>query len=208
MNEMEQLAIERVDDISSLLAQLERMQVASLLDRHVPTHGNWQGLSLGQVIVVWLSHILSEGDHWLNHVEPWAVGHLQCLQARLGQAVRSLDFSDDRLAAVLDYLSDDEQWQAFERELSQHLIRVYDLRPSRVRIDSTTVSGYVQPTPDALFQFGRTNVHRPDLPQVKIKLSVLDPLRLPLTSTMVSGERGDERLYVPEIQRLHPTLPN
>src|SRR5713101_6043260 len=206
MHEIEQLTIERVDDIPILLAQLERMQVASLLDRYFPTHGNWQGLSLGQVIVVWLSHILSEGDHWLNHVEPWAVGHLHCLQAHLGQAVRSLDFSDDRLAAVLDYLSDDEQWQAFERELSQHLIRVYDLRPSRVRIDSTTVSGYVQPTQDGLFQFGHSKDHRPDLPQVKIKLSVLDPLGLPLTSTMVSGERADDRLYVPEIQRVQQTV--
>lgn len=206
MNEIEQLTIERVDDIPILLAQLERMQVASLLDRYFPTHGNWQGLSLGQVIVVWLSHILSEGDHWLNHVEPWAVGHLHCLQAHLGQGVRSLDFSDDRLAAVLDYLSDDEQWQAFERELSQHLIRVYDLRPSRVRIDSTTVSGYVQPTPDGLFQFGHSKDHRPDLPQVKIKLSALDPLGLPLTSTIVSGERADDRLYVPEIQRVQQTV--
>jgi transposase len=206
MNEREQLTIERVDDIPILLAQLERMQVASLLDRYFPTHGNWQGLSLGQVVVVWLSHILSEGDHWLNHVEPWAAQHLHCLQACLGQAVRSLDFSDDRLAAVLDDLSDDEQWQAFERELSQHLIRVYDLRPSRVRIDSTTVSGYVQPTPGGLFQFGHSKDHRPDLPQVKINLSALDPLGLPLTSTIVGGERADDRLYIAEIQRVQQTV--
>jgi hypothetical protein len=58
---------------------------------------------------------------------------------------------DDRLASVLDYLSCDERWQAFERELGQHLIRVYDLRPKRVRVDSTMVSGYVQPNPDGLF---------------------------------------------------------
>jgi transposase len=206
MNEIEQLTIERVDDIPILLAQLEHMQVASLLDRHFPTHGNWQGLSLGQVVEVWLSHILSEGDHWLSHVEPWADQHLNCLQVCLGQEVRRLDFSDDRLASVLDALSEDEPWQVFERELSRHLIRVYDLRPSRVRIDSTTVSGYVQPTPDGLFQFGHSKDHRPDLPQVKIKLSTLDPLGLPLTSTIVSGERADDGLYVPEIQRVQQTL--
>ena len=74
MNEFEPLMIERIDDVPMLLAQLERMQVATLLDRHFPTHGNWQGLSLGMVSMVWLSHILSEGDHWLNHVEPWAGG--------------------------------------------------------------------------------------------------------------------------------------
>lgn len=58
---------------------------------------------------------------------------------------------DDRLASILDDLSDDEQWQAFERALSQHLIRVYNLHPSRVRVDSTTISGYVHPSPDGLF---------------------------------------------------------
>ena len=93
MNEIDPLTIERIDDVPVLLAQLERMEVARLLDQHFPTHGNWQGLSLGLISVVWLSHILSEGDHWLNHVEPWASGHLTCLYACLGQAVRSLDGS-------------------------------------------------------------------------------------------------------------------
>ena len=206
MDEIEPLTIERIDDVPILLAQLERMQVAHLLDRHFPTHGNWQGLSLGMVSTVWLSHILSEGDHWLNHVEPWAAQHLHCLQACLGQEVRSLDFTDDRLAAVLDYLSDDEQWQAFERELGQHVIRVYDLHPSRVRLDSTTVSGYVHPSPDGLFQFGYSKDHRPDLPQVKIKLSALDPLGLPLGVTIVGGQRADDGLYVPAIQHAQQTL--
>jgi transposase len=206
MNEIEHLTTERVDDVPVLLAQLERMQVARLLDQHFPTHGNWQGLSLGTVSMVWLSHILSEGDHWLNHVEPWAGQHLTCLQACLGQEVRGLDFSDDRLAAVLDYLSEDEPWQAFERELSQHLIRVYDLHPSRVRLDSTTVSGYVHPSPDGLFQFGHSKDHRPDLPQVKLKLSALDPLGLPLGVTVVGGQRADDGLYVPAIQRVQQIL--
>jgi len=93
MDEIEPVTIERIDDVPVLLAQLERMQVASLLDRFFPTHGNWQGLSLGEVVEVWLSHILSEGDHWLSHVEPWANQHLSCLQASLGQAVRGLDGS-------------------------------------------------------------------------------------------------------------------
>lgn len=48
---------ERVDDIPLLLAPLQRMAVQPLLDDYFPTHGNWQGLSLGHVAVVWLSHI-------------------------------------------------------------------------------------------------------------------------------------------------------
>ena len=69
--------IERSDDIPLLLAQMEKMEVAALLDKHFPTHGNWQGLSLGQLVVVWLAYILSEGDHRLNSVQGWA-GPLDC----------------------------------------------------------------------------------------------------------------------------------
>jgi len=63
---------ERVDDLPVLLAQLDRLGVRPLLDEYFPTHGNWGGLSLGWVSVLWLTYILSEGDHRLNHVAPWA----------------------------------------------------------------------------------------------------------------------------------------
>jgi hypothetical protein len=49
---------ERVDDIPLVLAQLERMSVQPLLDEHFPTHGNWVGLSLGWVTVIWLTQLL------------------------------------------------------------------------------------------------------------------------------------------------------
>ena len=47
------ISTERVDDISLLLAQLEKMDLAAFLDRHFPTHGHWQGLSFGYVSAVW-----------------------------------------------------------------------------------------------------------------------------------------------------------
>ena len=60
---------ERVDDIPLLLAQLERMGVRQLFDECFPTHGNWQGLSLGWLAVVWLSYVLSQADHRLSRVQ-------------------------------------------------------------------------------------------------------------------------------------------
>ncbi len=89
---------ERVDDMPVLLAQLDRLGVRSLLDEHVPTPGNWVGLSLGWVSVLWLTHILSGGDHRLNHVAAWATQRLHTLQECTGQPVHPLDVSDDRLA--------------------------------------------------------------------------------------------------------------
>jgi transposase len=49
--------------------------------------------------------------------------------------------------------------------MNRQLIRVYDLTPKRVRVDSTTVSGYWTVTEEGLFQLGTSRAHRPDLPQ-------------------------------------------
>lgn len=197
---------ERIDDIPILLAQLDRMEVGAMLDEYFPAHGNWQGLSLGTVATVWLTFILSEANHRLSHVQTWAAQRLTLLEGCLGQRVRALDLSDDRLAAVLDYLSEDLAWRDYERALNRRLLRVYELAPERVRIDSTTAKGYVEVSPEGLFQFGHSKDHRPDLPQIKINLAVLDPLGLPLTTTVVAGQQADDPLYVPEIKRVQQSL--
>lgn len=188
---------ESVDDIPVLIAVLSKMRVAALLDQHFSTNGNRTGLSLGQTAVVWLTYILSQGDHRLNQVEPWIATHQQTLTQCLGCPVQPRDGTDDRLATVLDYVSVRENWVAFETALNRRVLRVYDLTARRVRIDTTSASSFV--TPDGLFQLGYSKDHRPDLPQVKIALSTLDPLGLPFTVTVVGGQEADDPLYLPEI---------
>lgn len=116
--------------------------------------------------------------------------------------MRALDFSDERRAAVLDHLSDDAAWEAFAGALTGQRLRVYDLRSARVRVDSTTAKGYVEVDEAGRFQFGPSPDHRPDRPQVKINLATLDPL----STTVVSGERADDPLYVPEIAKMQRTV--
>jgi transposase len=198
---------ERVDDIPLLLAQMDRMDIAAVLDRHFPMHGNWQGPGLGRIVVVWLAYILSEGDHRLNSVQGWAGGILLTLTLCLkADGLRELDFSDDRLAVVLERLGHDADWEAYESEQGGVLLRVYDLQAKRVRVDSSTAKSHVAVTEDGLFQFGHSKERRPDLPQLKISLSVLDPLGMPLTTTIVSGECADDPLYVPEIRKVQACL--
>ena len=158
---------ERVDDIPLLLAQLEKMRVQELLDKHFPTHGNWKGLSLGWCSVVWLSYIQSQADHRLSYVQDWVDKRSETLKICTKQPLIALDFSDDRLEAILRYLSDDESWQEFETDLGGTLVRVYDLDKQKVRLDSTTASGYCGITENGLFQWGHSKDYRPDLAKRK-----------------------------------------
>ncbi|MCA1607022.1 MAG: IS1634 family transposase, partial [Acidobacteria bacterium] len=195
---------ERVDDIPVIIALLLKMRVAELIDKHFPTNGNRTGLSLGQMCVIWLTFILSQADHRLNQVESWVAEHQATLSRCLGCEVEPRDCTDDRLATGLDYLSVGENWNSFEDALNRTVIRVYDLQPRSVRIDTTTAAAYV--TPEGMFQLGYSKDHRPDLPQLKISLSVLDPLGLPLTTAVVAGNAADDPLYVPEIEKLRQSI--
>jgi transposase len=206
MNEKPTIITERVDDIPLLWAQMDRMGLAEVLDAHFPTHGNWQGLSFGRVTTIWLSSILSRGDHRLVHVEPWVAQQQMMLSQATGEVIRAHEFSDDRLEIVLRRLSDDNQWVSFESALNQHLVRVYDLQAERVHVDSTSASVYASVSDEGLFQLGHSKDHRPDLAQVKVMQAVLDPLGMPLATDVVSGERADDPLYVPCIERVQASL--
>jgi transposase len=140
------------------------------------------------------------------HVEPWVAQRQGTLSRVTGEVVRAQEFSDDRLEIVLRLFSDDAHWTAFASTLNQHLVRVYDLPTQRVHVDSTSASAYTSVSEEGLLQFGHSKEHRPDLPQVKVMQAVLDPLGVPLATDVVSGERADDPLYVPCIERVRASL--
>jgi transposase len=203
------IQVEHMDDLPVLWAQIQKMQIPALLDEVFPTHGLWKGeLSFGEVAGVWLMFVTSQGDHCLAHVQPWAAERLATLSVCVGKPIRPLDFSDDRLAEMLDRWADPEAWAAVETGLNEVALRVYDLDAAAgpIRIDSTSAKTYATVDENGLFQLGHSKDHRPDLPQIKISLSALDPLGLPLTTTVVGGNCADDPLYVPEIQRVQQTV--
>src|SRR5437764_12141886 len=113
--------VERVDDLPVLLATLQRLKVAEILDHHFPSGHRWKGeLTNGSVACVWVAFITSQGDHRLCQLQPWAQANLHTLAACLGKTVRPLDFQDDRLADVLDPPARDGAWQDCEADLNQH----------------------------------------------------------------------------------------
>jgi transposase len=201
-----EIRTERIDDIPLLIAQQERMGIAEIVDNVSTIHGNRKGLSLGRLLSVWISYILSEADHRMSEVETWAAERMECLSALLPDAVCEKDFTDDRLADALRRLSDDERWTEIERQLGTRLVRVYDLERSPVRLDSTTVAVYHDTEGNTLFRHGYSKDHRPDLAQFKVMLATLDPQGMPLATLVVAGHRADDGLYIPAIRRARPVV--
>ena len=122
-------------------------------------------------------------------------------QAR-GCPIRDTDFTDERLADLLDAVGRDAVGEALEEQLGQHLLRAYALPTDTARIDTTTVSVYHQPDQTTILDHGHSKDHRPELHQFKEILSTLDPVGLPLCSATVAEHCADDPLYLPIWQRM------
>ncbi len=203
-----QITHETIADIPLLMHILhDQLEYDKLLDQIDPPHGNWQGLSLGKTMVTWLTHILSEGNHYMSHVQDWVAQSSHLWTGLWGQAVRPLDVSDDRLAEVARRLSLSEVWEPLEQKITQRMVRVYALATEQVRLDTTTAKVYGGSDVSVLFQRGHSKDHRPDLRQLKVMLAALDPLGVLVGADVVPGNTADDGLYVLMIARLRSTLP-
>ncbi len=206
-NSITEIKVFRLDELPVTFAVIQQLEIDAILDRLAPQHLNWVGdLSSGQVVIGWLVFILNTGDHRLNQIESWIEQRLDIYAACLGRYVRVFDFSDDRLADILEKLSQVELWSQFELELNQRIIRVYDLQTDFVRLDSMTISTYTAVSPDGLLQLGYSKDRRPEDAQLKIQLATLDPLGMPLATQVVAGNSADDPLYLPAIAQVQACI--
>src|SRR5256712_9289399 len=196
---------ERVDDVALLIGQMITMGLPEVLDRHIPHHWKQRGLSWGWTAVMWLAHILTEGDHRKVSVEAYIKGMHHTLSHLTTQVITPLDFSDDRLGHLLTHLSKPQYWHQIERDVHARSIEVYALPQDMIRCDATTVSGAHEVTAGGLLQFGHSK-DDPTRPQIKVMMGSLDPLGMPLSTDVLSGERADDGLYIPVMERIRRGL--
>jgi len=196
---------ERVDDVALLIGQMVKMGFVEILDRHIPRHWQQRELSWGWTAVIWLAYILTEGDHRKVSVETYLKGMHHTLSHLTGQVVDPLDFSDDRLSHLLKHLSKPTYWHRIEHDLNARSVEVYALPQDAIRCDATTVSGDHEVTAQGLLQFGHSK-DDPTRPQIKVMMGSLDPLGMPLATDVLSGERADDGLYLPIIERIRAGL--
>jgi transposase len=199
------LTHERVDDIPLLLGFMQQLNFPILLERHLGSHHLHQGLSNGTLATVWLAFLLSQANHRKISVQDWARNHPHSLQTLIGQPLRPVEFSDDRLSILLRRLQD-AAWPALEADLWQATCEVYEIDYQCVRLDSTTSFGYHTITPDGLMQRGHSKDHRPDLPQLKLMAAAAQPTSHLLACDIVPGQSADDPLYLPLIRRVRQQL--
>ena len=155
--------------------------------------------------MIWLASILTEGDHRNVSVETYLTGMHHTLSHLTAQVIEPLDFRDDRLSHLLKHVSKPAYWHAIERDLNERSIEIYDLSQDVIRCDAPTGSGDHEVTDEGLGQCGHSK-DDPARPQIKVMMGSLDPLGLPLATDGVSGERADDGLYLPLMERVRTGL--
>lgn len=141
-------------------------------------------------------------------VRDWAKDHQAILEQMLGETIRLTDFTDDRLGQVLTHLSEDFAWQQIERQLWQNSVMVYQIKPECVRLDASRVNGYHMVTDAGLMQHGYNPTNAQNQPQVKMMAATIDVGQNGhlVAVDVVSGEKADNPLYLPVIDRIRQTL--
>ena len=99
-----ELTHERVDDVPLLLGFLIKLNLPRSSTVTTPPIPSTRGSPMDGFITVWIAYILSHADHRKSPVQAWAQELHHTLEALIGQTIRPVDFSDDRLTLLLKRL--------------------------------------------------------------------------------------------------------
>jgi transposase len=192
--------IERVDDIPIIFQWLTKMHVAEMIDRIWPSHGNWQGLSYGQLAVLFITYVVHSLNHRLCGMEGWVARHQHTLEQLTGWSLDPKQATDDRLGILMGELGrSPERLEQYQIQNGPYLIRAYELPTPIARYDTTSVNVYHTPADSekgGLLTFGYSKDRRPDLVQFKQGLGTLDPAGVPLMTETLNGNEADDGRYV------------
>lgn len=207
---MSEPTIERVDEIPIVFHCLMKMGIAERIDRFWPAHGNWKGLSYGQLAVLFIMYLIHGLNHRLSGMEGWVAEHQHLLERLTGWTLTPKAATDDRLGILTEVLgSDPERSVSYQAEQGADLVQAYELPTAVARYDTTSLNVYHAPTEsaaDGILTFGHSKDRRPDLLQFKQGLGTLDPAGVPLLTATLKGNAADDPEYFPAWQQIARTV--
>jgi len=115
---------EQINSVPLLVGIMESMGLRTLIDAHVTAHGAWRGISVGTLVTLWLTHILTERTHTLVSLREWVAARSQTFATLRGLPLRPTDCSDDRLATVLTLLGDPATPARLDAACTQQWVRL------------------------------------------------------------------------------------
>ena len=209
-NELD-IKVFRLDDIPLIYSIIQQTNMISIIDNHLPVHGLHQGLSNGNLIAVWICHILTTGNHAKIHVRQWSIANRNLLEILTGEKIRDAEFDDSRLSTLLTHLSDEDVKAKIEQDFFNTNIYIYDFKTINevadmdtqpdilpcAHIDTTTSYGF-HTNKEGIMQLGHSKDHRPDLRQIKL-LAVAIQGKL-LHHKTYAGNQADDGVYYPAIE--------
>lgn len=209
---MSKTRIERVDELPLISTWLLNMRISEIIDGIWHPHGQWEGLSYGQLALLFVTYIIHQRSHRLMKMEGWLNDHRTVIEQVTGWSIRPKEATDDHIGLLLDAMgSSEEKGVVLQQQLGEHLIRAYELPTDVARYDTTSFSvHHAVPEPGEaakeLLRFGHSKDNQPSLLQFKQGLGTLDPAGVPLLTQTLSGEVADDKLYFPAWQQMGVTL--
>jgi hypothetical protein len=138
--------IERIDTIPLIIAILKKMRVAQIIDSIFIPHGNWSGLSYGQLAILFITYVLHSLTHRFSGMESWVNQHKTVIERATGWQVGEKDATDDRLGRLAEILGkDDEAISNCQLRLGQTIINAYQLPTEIARYDTTSFNVHHPP---------------------------------------------------------------
>ena len=201
--------IERVDNIPLIVHWLKKMGVQETIDNIYVPHGNWEGISYGQLAVLFLTYVLHSLNHRLSGMEPWFKKHKTLLEEITGWELSDKDATDDRLGIMCGAFGEcDSKSIEFQENQGRRLIHAYELPTEIFRYDTTSFNVYhdLDKADGGLLFFGHSKDKRPDLLQFKQGLGTLDPAGVPIVTETIAGNKADDRCYVPAWRQMVRTV--
>lgn len=203
-------SIERIDEIPIIFHKLKEMGIMERIDQYWPVHGNWKGLSYGQLAVLFITYMIHSLNHRLSGMEAWVAQHQHLLEQLTGWTVTPKEATDDRLGILVQVLGSDlERLIQYQIEQGAAIVQAHALPTEVARFDLTSFNVHHAPdksADDGILAFGHSKDRRPDLLQFKQSLGTIDPAGVPLLTMTLKGNSADDPEYFPAWQQMAQTI--
>ena len=201
--------VEEIDQIPMIAHMIKNMRVDILIDKIWPVHGNHQGLTHGQLAILFIIYVIHMLNHRFSYMEEWVIKHKTVLEEVTGWKIGDKDATDDMICALVGRLGgNDAKLMEFQRSHGQHIISAYELPTGCARYDTTSVNVHhsTENNVKGILNFGHSKDNRPDLLQFKQGLGTLDPAGVPLLTETMAGNCADDTRYVPVWREMSRTI--